>query len=400
MKPESSAEGISREILASLALLAAVILALIFANSSLSGAYTLFLTTHIQLGVAPFMLLKKDVLHWVNDGLMVIFFLLAGLEIKREAIRGTLSKPRAAVLPIFGALGGMIFPAVIYVSINFDNPETLRGWAIPVATDIALAVGVMALQGKHVPPTLKVFLLALAIIDDLGTILIVAFFYTSELSFFALSLAAAGVAVLAVLNYLNVMRLLPYLIVGAFVWLCVLESGVHTTISGIAVALMIPLSSQTKGVDGPLKDLEYWLTPWVSFLIMPIFAFANTGLSLGGLSTNDMLSQIPIGITLGLFFGKPLGIYGAVWLVIASGLGEMPHGVSRMQLFGTTILGGIGFTMSLFIGLLAFQNPETSTEVRLGVMVGSLLSAFAGYIVLVTSHGVPTPRSEEEKIKQ
>jgi NhaA family Na+:H+ antiporter len=393
MKPESDAAGVSREVAASLVLLAATILALICANSPFRDLYDKLLATHIQLGVAPFVL-SKEVLHWINDALMVIFFLVVGLEIKREAIRGALSNPKAAMLPIVGAIGGMIVPAAIYASINWDNAEALRGWAIPAATDIAFAVGVMALLGKRVPPTLKVFLLALAIMDDLGAILIIAFFYTSDLSFSALALAAAGVAVLIAFNRWNVMRVWPYLIVGAFVWLCVLKSGVHATIAGVVTALTVPLSSPKKGTDGPLPALEHALSPWVSFLIMPIFAFANAGLSLGGLSTNDMLSQIPVGIALGLFFGKALGIYAAVRLVLASGLGEMPFGASQKQLFGTAILGGIGFTMSLFIGLLAFPDPETSAEVRLGVIVGSLLSAVVGYIVLVSSKGAPTPAAE------
>ncbi|CCB67801.1 Na+/H+ antiporter NhaA [Hyphomicrobium sp. MC1] len=395
MKPESSAEGISREVLASLVLLAAAVLALFLANSPLHDTYEHILTTKVQLGVAPFSL-TKEIHHWINDGLMVIFFLVVGLEIKREAIRGALSKPSAAMLPIFGAIGGMAVPALIYASVNFNNAEHLRGWAIPAATDIAFAVGVMALLGKRVPPTLKVFLLALAIIDDLGAILIIAFFYTYELSFTALGLAATGVAVMAVMNRLNVMRVWPYLLVGAFVWLCVLKSGVHATIAGVVTALMIPCSSPVKGVDGPLPALEHTLSPWVSFGIMPIFALANAGLALGDLSMNDMLSQIPVGIALGLFLGKPLGIYGAVRAAIASGLGEMPHGASRMQLFGTAILGGIGFTMSLFIGLLAFPDPTLTAEVRLGVMAGSLLAAVVGYIVLVTSKGAP-PMAEEKR---
>lgn len=396
MKPESSAEGISREVLASLVLLAAAVLALFLANSPLHDAYEHILTTKVQLGVAPFAL-TKEIHHWINDGLMVIFFLVVGLEIKREAIRGALSKPSAAMLPIFGAIGGMVVPALIYTSINFDNVEHLRGWAIPAATDIAFAVGVMALLGKRVPPTLKVFLLALAIIDDLGAILIIAFFYTYQLSYAALGLAAAGIAVMAIFNRLNVMRAWPYLLVGAFVWLCVLQSGVHATIAGVVTALMIPCSSPVKGVDGPLAALEHGLSPWVSFGIMPIFALANAGLAVGDLSMNDMLSQIPVGIALGLFLGKPLGIYGAVRAVIASGLGEMPHGASRMQLFGTAILGGIGFTMSLFIGLLAFPDPTLTAEVRLGVMAGSLLAAVVGYIVLVTSKGAPLPAEEKKQ---
>jgi NhaA family Na+:H+ antiporter len=384
MKPETSAKGIGREAAAGLALLAAAVSALLVANSPLRDIYERALATHVQLGFTPFVL-SKEVIHWINDGLMAIFFFLVGLELKREIVRGALSKPRAAMLPVVGALGGMTIPAVIYASINWDNAVALRGWAIPAATDIAFAVGVMALLGKRVPPTLKVFLLALAIIDDLGAILIIAFFFTEDLSLSALSLAAAGVAILALLNHWGIMRVWAYLIVGAFVWLCVLKSGVHATLAGVATAFAIPLTGVKKGTDGPLEGLEQGLNPWVSFLILPIFAFANAGLSLEGLSSNDILSQIPVGIALGLFLGKPLGIYGAVRAALATGLGQMPAGASHMQLFGTAILGGIGFTMSLFIGMLAFPEPGASAEVRLGVLAGSLLSAIVGYIVLVRS---------------
>jgi Na+:H+ antiporter, NhaA family len=384
MKPETSARGVSREAAAGLTLLAAAVLALIVANSPLQNIYARTLATHVELGFTPFVL-TKELIHWINDGLMSVFFFLVGLELKREAIRGALSKPRAAMLPIIAALGGMIVPALIYASINWDNAVALRGWAIPAATDIAFAVGVMALLGKRVPPTLKVFLLALAIIDDLGSILIIAFFYTADLSLSALSLAAAGVAILALLNHFGVMRVWLYLLVGAFVWVCVLKSGVHATLAGVATALAIPLTGAKKGTDGPLESLEHGLSPWVSFLILPIFAFANAGLSLADISANDILSQIPVGIALGLFLGKPIGIYGAVRTALATGLGEMPAGASHMQLFGTAILGGIGFTMSLFIGMLAFPEPEASAEVRLGVLAGSLLSAVVGYIVLMRS---------------
>ncbi|MBY0560675.1 Na+/H+ antiporter NhaA [Hyphomicrobium sp.] len=396
MKPETSAQGISREALAGLILLSAAVLALIVANSPLKGIYDQTLATHIQLGIAPFAL-TKEVIHWINDGLMSVFFFVVGLEIKREAIRGALSNRRAALLPVVGALGGMIVPALIYAVINWDNAVALRGWAIPAATDIAFAVGVMAALGSRVPPGLKVFLLALAIIDDLGAILIIAFFYTADLSMQALALAAAGVAGLVLLNRSGVMRTWPYLLVGAFVWLCVLKSGVHATLAGVATALAIPLTGNKKGTEGPLEALEHALSPWVSFLIVPIFAFANAGLCLYGMSANDMLSQIPIGIALGLFLGKPLGIYGAVRTALAAGLGEMPRGATQMQLLGTAILGGIGFTMSLFIGMLAFPEPDASAEVRLGVLAGSLLSAVVGYIVLIRSGSERDVRSNKNK---
>ncbi|HET6388786.1 Na+/H+ antiporter NhaA [Hyphomicrobium sp.] len=384
MKPETSATGMNREVAAGLILLGAAVLALIAANSPLKEMYEHLLAMHVQIGVAPFSL-TKNVIHWVNDGLMVVFFFVVGLEIKREAIRGALSNRRAAMLPVIAALGGMLVPSVIYASINWDNPVALRGWAIPAATDIAFAVGIMALLGNRVPTALKVFLLALAIIDDLGAIIIIALFYTADLSVQALGLAALGVLGLIALNRSGVMRAWPYLLVGAFIWLCVLKSGVHATLAGVATALAIPLSGAKKGTNGPLVGLEHALSPWVSFLIVPIFAFANAGLTLTDLSTNDMLSQIPIGIALGLFIGKPLGIYGAVRFAVASGLGQMPHGASQTQLFGTAVLAGIGFTMSLFIGILAFPDPTSSAEVRFGVLAGSLMSAIVGYTILVRS---------------
>ncbi|MBS0268490.1 MAG: Na+/H+ antiporter NhaA [Proteobacteria bacterium] len=394
MKPETSATGTKREATVGLTLLAAAVLALIVANSPLSELYEHLLSMPVQIGIAPFAL-TKEVIHWINDGLMAIFFFLVGLEIKREAIVGALSNTRAAMLPIFGALGGMVVPALIYAGINWDNAIALRGWAVPTATDIAFAVGVMALLGSRVPPALKVFLLALAIIDDLGAILIIAFFYTAELSILALALAAVGIAGLILLNRSGVMRAWPYLLVGAFIWLCVVKSGVHATLAGVATALAIPLSGVKKGSNGPLIGLEEALSPWVSFLILPIFAFANAGLKVTDLSADDILSQIPIGIALGLFVGKPFGIYGAVRIAVATGLGKMPHGTSQMQLFGTAILGGIGFTMSLFIGMLAFPDPGSSAEVRVGVLEGSLISAIVGYIILLRSASDRESRNRE-----
>jgi NhaA family Na+:H+ antiporter len=381
MKPETDAKGVSREAAAGLVLVAAAILALAVANSPLRDVYERTLETSLQVGIEPFAL-SKEVLHWINDGLMAIFFLLVGLEIKREALRGALASRRTASLPVVAAIGGMIVPALIYAALNWDNAVALRGWAIPAATDIAFAVGILALLGSRVPPTLKVFLLALAIIDDLGAILIIAFFFTNDLSLFALALASAGVAILALMNRLNVMRASPYLLVGAFVWVCVLKSGVHATLAGVATALAIPLTGTRKSQEGPLEGLEQALDPWVTFVILPIFAFANAGVSFAGISANELLSPIPLGIALGLVIGKPLGIYGSARVAIGSGFAEKPAGASNLQLFGTAILGGIGFTMSLFIGLLAFPDPATSAEVRLGVLTGSLISAVLGFLVL------------------
>ncbi len=381
MKPETDAKGVSREAAAGLALLAAAVLALIVANSPLRESYENLISTRLQIGVPPFAM-TKSLLLWINDGLMAVFFFVVGLEIKREVVRGALSNRKTASLPVIAAFGGMVVPAMIYASINWDNDIALRGWAIPAATDIAFAVGVLALLGSRVPPALKVFLLALAIIDDLGAILIIAFFYSSGLSVSALALAAAGIALLVLLNRSNVLRVWPYLLVGAIVWLCVLKSGVHATLAGVATALAVPLTGVKKGQEGPLESLENRLSPWVSFIVLPIFAFANAGVSLTGLSAAQVVSPIPLGIALGLLIGKPLGIYTCARVAISSGIGAMPAGASQVQLFGTAILGGIGFTMSLFIGMLAFPGSLESAEVRVGVLAGSLTSAVVGYLVL------------------
>ncbi|AGK59581.1 pH-dependent sodium/proton antiporter [Hyphomicrobium denitrificans 1NES1] len=384
MKPETTATGVSREAAAGLALLGAAVLALIAANSAFNDDYERVLALPVSIGVTPFVL-SKSLLHWINDALMVVFFFVVGLEIKREILRGALSNRRAALLPVIAALGGMIAPSLIYAAINWDNSVALKGWAIPAATDIAFVVGVLAVLGSRVPQSLKVFLLALAIIDDLGAILIIAFFYTGDLSFSALALAFAGVAGLALLNHRNVMRVWAYVLVGAFVWLCVLKSGVHATLAGVATALAVPLRN-AKGQEGPLENLEHRLAPWVSFLILPIFAFANAGISFSGISVRDFTSPISLGIALGLIIGKPLGIYGFARAAIRSGLGARPNGATEMQLFGTAILGGIGFTMSLFIGMLAFPDPQTSGHVKLGVLTGSSVSAILGYIVLLRTN--------------
>jgi len=381
MKPETNAKGVSREATAGLTLLGAALLALAVANSPLRENYENLFAYRLQIGVAP-LALAKPLLLWINDGLMAIFFFLVGLEIKREALRGALSNRRTASLPVIAAFGGMLVPALIYAGLNWDNEVALRGWAIPAATDIAFAVGILALLGSRVPPTLKIFLLALAIIDDLGAILMIAIFYTSDLSISSLALAICGIALLALLNRMSVLRVWPYLLVGAFVWVCVLTSGVHATLAGVATALAIPSIGAKKGQEGPLETLEARVDPWVTFVILPVFAFANAGVSLGGVSAAELLSPIPLGIALGLFIGKPLGIYGFARAAIRSGFGEMPPGATEVQLFGTAILGGIGFTMSLFIGMLAFPEPAASADVRLGVLAGSLISAVAGFIVL------------------
>lgn len=369
------------EALAGIVLLIAAVVALVIANSPFAHVYFEGLETHVPLGIPP-LVLDKSLLHWINDGLMVIFFFLVGLEIKREVLAGALSNRKSASLPAIAALGGMLVPALIYAAFNWGDAAALRGWAIPAATDIAFAVGVLALVGRGIPPALKIFLLALAVIDDLGAIIIIAIFYTNDLSLSAVGLAVLGIAALALLNTNNTVRISPYILVGVFVWVCVLKSGVHATLAGVATALAVPLSSGKVEQEGPLERLEHTLSPWVTFGILPVFAFANAGVSLDGLTMSQIFSPIPLGIALGLFAGKAAGIYSFARAAIVMRLGEMPQGASQIQLFGASVLGGIGFTMSLFIGTLAFTTHEAAAEVRIGVLAGSFLSALAGYSIL------------------
>ena len=379
--PPGEKPGIEPAVLGGVALMAATALALIVANSPLSAVYFATFEAPVAIGVAP-LAMTKTVSHWINDGLMVIFFLLVGAEIKKEFVKGSLADRKSAALPIIAAAGGMLVPALIYTAFNWGDPSALRGWAIPAATDIAFVVGVMALLAARVPPALKAFLLALAIIDDLGAIIIIALFYTEHLSMQALGLAVAGIATLLAMNRFGVWKTWPYLIVGLFVWLCVLKSGVHATLAGVFTALCIPTTPDPKDHDNPLEKLEHALSPWVSFGIVPIFAFANAGVSLAGVSPTDLLTPIPLGIALGLLIGKTVGVYGASKLAIAAGFGAMPHGTTTTQLFGAAVLAGIGFTMSLFIGMLAFPDPALADELRIGVLVGSTISAIFGYLIL------------------
>jgi NhaA family Na+:H+ antiporter len=368
-------------------LLVATLLALALANSPLNVFYDSVIHTPVSFRVGS-LALDKTLLHWVNDGLMAIFFLLVGLEIKREFLVGELSSTAQASMPFIAALGGMVVPGLIYFAINADNAYALRGWAIPTATDIAFAVGVMSLLGSRVPPALKVFLLALAIIDDLGAIVIIAVFYTSQLSMLALSLAAVGVAALVILNRQGVMRIAPYILIGIFIWLCVLKSGVHATLAGVVTALAIPLSAprtRASALEPPAGRLQHNLHPWVTFAILPLFAFANAGVSLGGLSLDKLTDTIPLGIALGLLVGKPVGVLAASAFAIAVGVGRKPEGTTWTQMLGAGLLAGIGFTMSLFIGNLAFPGPEHAADIRIGVLAGSILAAIAGYLVLAVS---------------
>jgi NhaA family Na+:H+ antiporter len=362
-------------------LLCAAALALILQNSPLSPLYDALLNTPLTARFGG-VLIDKPLLHWINDGLMAIFFFLVGLEIKRELLVGELSTPKQALLPAIAALGGMMVPALIYAAINWGDATALRGWAIPAATDIAFAVGVLALLGPRVPVSLKVFLLALAIIDDLGAIIIIAVFYTADLSLVALGLAGIGIATLVILNKSGVVRIAPYILVGLFIWLCVLKSGVHATLSGVVTALAIPLTVPAGQKQSPLARLEEGLHPWVAFGVLPLFAFGNAGVSLAGMTLAKVISDIPLGIALGLSVGKPIGIFGFSLGAIGLKLADRPEGATWAQLLGVAMLGGIGFTMSLFIGMLAFLDPERAAEIRIGVLAGSFTSAILGYLVL------------------
>ena len=373
---------IGSEAASALPVLGAAILALVLANSPLAGAIHDLLHGKLTVDYGGIGL-SKPLLLWINDGLMAVFFLLVGLEIKREVVEGSLSRPSQVALPIAGAAGGMIVPAAIYVAFNWGNGETLRGWAIPAATDIAFSLGVLAALGSRVPLTLKVFLTTLAIVDDLGAIVIIAIFYTSALSFQALALAAFCIAGLAILNLAGVRRIGPYLLIGVVLWVSVLKSGVHATLAGVVLAMFIPLTSAGEPDEArPAIHLEHILKPWSAWFIMPVFAFANAGLSLGDLSLASLFEPVPLGIAAGLFVGKQVGIVLGAGLLIGLGFAAMPAGGSWRQLYGVSILGGIGFTMSLFIGTLAFTDASQESQVRLGVLAGSLISAVVGYLVL------------------
>jgi len=374
---------IDGEAASALPLLAAALLALALANSPSAEAVAGFLHAPLGFSLGPIDL-DKSLLLWINDGLMALFFLLVGLEIKREIMEGALSQPSQVALPVAGAAGGMAVPALIYVAIAWNDPSALRGWAIPAATDIAFSLGVLAALGKRVPLSLKVFLTTLAIVDDLGAIAIIAIFYTADLSPTALAFAALFIAGLAALNFTGVRRLWPYLLLGALLWLSVLKSGVHATLAGVVLASFIPLKSVGEADEArPAIYLEHLLKPWSAWFIMPVFAFANTGLPLAGLSFATLAEPVPLGILAGLFVGKQVGIMLCAGLLIALGFVAMPRGATWRTLHGVAILAGIGFTMSLFIGSLAFGDDQArEIQVRLGVLAGSFLSAVVGYLLL------------------
>jgi NhaA family Na+:H+ antiporter len=365
-----------------LVLLIAAIIALVISNSDFSELYFNTLRQYLFIGVNNFGL-KLSVHHWINDLLMAIFFFFVTLEIKREFIQGELSNLKKALLPIIGAVGGMLIPALVYVSINFGNTETLNGWAIPSATDIAFSLGILSLLGSRVPISLKIFLTALAIIDDLGAILIIAFFYSGDLSISYLSLILVSYMILLILNKFGIKKFLPYLIIGAFMWFFTYKSGIHATIAGVLLASTIPHRVKNKDFSLLIK-LEHAISPYVAFIIMPIFAFANAGVSLEGLSLASLLQPIPLGILLGLFFGKQVGVMIFSFVAVKIGAAQMPDNSSWLSLYGVSVLTGIGFTMSLFVGNLAFaEDIQYIDGVKIGVLAGSLLSTLFGYFILL-----------------
>jgi NhaA family Na+:H+ antiporter len=359
----------------------AAIVALIMKNSSMDIFYDGFLTVPVVVQIGEF-IINKPLLLWINDGLMAIFFLLVGLEIKREVLEGQLSTRAQISLPAIAALGGIAMPALVYCYINWGDADAMKGWAIPAATDIAFALGVLSLLGKRVPETLKICLVAVAILDDLAAIIIIALFYTDNLSVISLAIGAVAVVILAILNRRGVTSLSPYIIVGIVLWACVLKSGVHATLAGVVLAMFIPLRAKNKLGGSPARSLEHGLHPWIAFAILPIFAFANAGVSLQGLSFDLLMQPITLGVAAGLFFGKQIGVM--LFTLVGTGLKlcTLPVGVSWRQYYGMSLITGVGFTMSLFIGTLAFDDVEHQTAVRLGVLIGSAASGILGYLML------------------
>ncbi|APX88949.1 Na+/H+ antiporter NhaA [Brevirhabdus pacifica] len=386
-------------------LMLAAALAMMIANSSLAPLYQDFLEADLSITLNDEGLTKPLIL-WINDGLMAVFFLLVGLELKRELLEGKLSRPSDVLLPGAAAVGGMIVPALIYAGINMGNPETIRGWAIPAATDIAFALGILALVGSRAPTSLKIFLLTLAILDDLGAILIIALFYTSEMKIDYLIMAVVPLGLMVLLNRRGAHRIAPTLILGTVLWVLILKSGVHATLAGVITAFCLPLKDRWG--KSPLHSLENGLTPYVLYLIIPLFAFANAGVVLTGLSLADLLAPVPLGVAAGLFVGKQIGVMGVTWALVRMGKGRLPHGANWWQIYGIACLAGIGFTMSLFIGGLSFSDGAMMNDVRLGVLAGSLASAVMGYGVLMLAgsrneaqaHGAPEKQPALEDIAE
>ncbi|MGA8202900.1 MAG: Na+/H+ antiporter NhaA [Woeseiaceae bacterium] len=363
-------------------LVVASIVAIVVANSPLGALYAAFIDIPVEIRVGTFGI-AKPLLLWINDGFMAVFFLLVGLELKREILEGELSNRSQFLLPGIGAIGGMLLPALLYAWVNRGDPVALQGWAIPAATDIAFALAILSLLGSRIPPALRVLLVSIAIFDDLGAIVIIALFYTDGLSMTALAVAAACLPVLAVLNRRGVVERAPYLLFGAIMWVAVLKSGVHATLAGVVLAMFIPLRDPSGG-PSPLRSLEHDLHTVVAFGILPVFAFANAGVALSAVSAEYLLHPVPFGTFAGLFLGKQAGVFLFCWLAIAAGWARLPQGVSWLQLYGAALLCGVGFTMSLFIGSLAFENSGVNLlfDERLGILAGSIASALGGYLVL------------------
>jgi len=366
-------------------LMGAAVLAMLAANSPAAGLYSYFLDTPVEVRIGALQIAKPLFL-WVNDGLMAVFFFLVGLELKREILEGELSRPANVLLPALGAVGGLAMPVAIFVWFNSGDAQALRGWAIPAATDIAFALGILMLLGSRVPVALKVFVVSLAIFDDLGAIIIIAIFYSTDLSVTALIISALCLAILGIMNWRGTISISPYILVGTVMWIAVLKSGVHATLAGVALAAFIPMRDAADKTHSPLRELEHDLHSVVAFGVLPLFAFVNAGISLEGVSFSDLLHTVPLGIAAGLFVGKQVGIFSLCFLAIKMGIARLPEGASWGSLYGVSILCGVGFTMSLFVGSLAFENvtldPEAIFDERLGIIFGSLLSGIFGYIVL------------------
>lgn len=369
---------------AGIILFLSLIIALVVANSPLASHYQSILNFPIDLSIGS-LALNKSLLLWVNDGLMTIFFMILALEVKREMIVGHLSKMSQVILPCVAALGGIIVPAIIFIAFNHQNSQALIGWAIPTATDVALALGVVVLLGKRVPTSLKIFLVVLAIFDDIIAIAFIALFYTHHLALWSLVIASIGIGILILLNYLKVMRVSIYMLIGFIVWLAVLKSGVHATLAGVAIGLCIPFGEKENERQRPLQYLEKILQPWVAYFILPLFILANAGVPFDQMQWQQLLQPVPLGICLGLFIGKQLGIFTFSWLIIKSGLAHLPNEATWLQLYGIAVLAGIGFTMSLFIGSLAYGATIYEVTSRAGVLLGSLLSVMVGVIVLLNT---------------
>jgi len=376
-------EFLQLEAASGILLLIAAILAMVAENSPLNGLYDSLLNTPVAVQFGEFEI-AKPLLLWINDGLMAIFFFLIGLEVKREFLAGELSDPARVVLPVIAAIGGMAVPAMIYAYINWGDPVAIKGWAIPSATDIAFALGVLALLGSRIPQSLKLFLMTLAIIDDLGAILIIAAFYTTDLSITSLVIAFASILALFILHKKRVLSLVPYILVGIVLWAAVLKSGVHATLAGVITAFFIPFRAEPGETHTQLEKLEHDLHPTVAYFILPLFAFANAGVPLANFSLDMVLHPVPLGIALGLFIGNQVGIFGLSWIAVKAGLAKLPNDSSWIQLYGVSMLCGIGFTMSLFVGSLAFEQggPAYGVDERLGILIGSFLSGVCGYLLL------------------